>query len=42
VLIVDDDCFNIAALSIILDKLKISYAKAFNGQEAINMITDYN
>lgn len=31
VLIVDDDCFNLAALSNIFEKLKINYKKAFNG-----------
>ena len=40
-LIVDDDCFNLAALSNIFEKLKISYKKAFTGLEAVQIIQKY-
>ena len=35
VLIVDDDCFNLAALANIFEKLQVSYKKAFTGLEAV-------
>lgn len=37
-LIVDDDYFNLAALSNIFEKLKISYKKAFTGLEAVQIL----
>ena len=40
VLIVDDDAFNLNALELILKKFKKKCVKAYNGDEAINIIKD--
>lgn len=38
ILIVDDDSFNLLVLENILKNLKLHSIKAFNGQEAINIL----
>ena len=40
ILVVDDDCFNLLAMELSLSKLNKKCIKAFNGQEAINMLMD--
>jgi len=37
-LIVDDDCFNILALELNLNKLNIQCLKAYSGKEAIALL----
>ena len=37
---VDDDCFNILAMELNLNKLNKKSIKAFNGQEAVDTLMD--